>query len=277
MEIGLFAKTFDRPTLEETFDAVVASGVRHVQFNMSSAGLPSMPDEIDAAISERIRRESESRDIVISAVSGTYNIIHPDPQVRLDALRRLRVVAESCRAVGSSVVTLCTGTCDPDYLWSAHPNNSLPESWADMVREMAKAVEIAEQADVTLAVEPEVSNVMDSAANARRLLDELASPRVKVVMDGANLFPAGSLPRMPEILREAFDLLGGDIVLAHAKDLSRDGEAGHEAAGTGLLDYDLYVSLLASCGYDGPLLLHSLRESQVPASVAFLRSKLAAA
>jgi hypothetical protein len=43
------------------------------------------------------------------------------------------------------------------------------------------------------------------------------------------------------------------------------------------LDYDLYVSLLASCGYDGPLLLHSLRESQVPASVAFLRSKLAAA
>ena len=49
---------------------------------------------------------------------------------------------------------------------------------------------------------------------------------------------------MREILDEAFTLLGEHIAFAHAKDLDRDGEAGHLAAGKGLLDYDQYLSLL---------------------------------
>ena len=43
---------------------------------------------------------------------------------------------------------------------------------------------------------------------------------------------------MAEVMDNAFKLLGRDIVLAHAKDISPDGEAGHEPAGQGLPDYD---------------------------------------
>ena len=42
------------------------------------------------------------------------------------------------------------------------------------------------------------------------------------------------------MLDQAFALVGHDIVMAHAKDLSHDGDAGHEAAGHGRLDYDRY-------------------------------------
>jgi sugar phosphate isomerase/epimerase len=135
---------------------------------------------------------------------------------------------------------------------------------------------MTEASGVTLAFEPEVSNVIDSAVKARRLLDELGSPRLKVVIDPANLFHAGELPRMSEILDEAFALLGRDIVLAHAKDLSHDGEAGHEAAGTGLLDYPRYLKLLKQMGFAGSLIIHGLREDQVAASVAFLRNAIGA-
>jgi sugar phosphate isomerase/epimerase len=95
-----------------------------------------------------------------------------------------------------------------------------------------------------------------------------------VVLDPANLFHAGELPRMSEILDEAFDLLGRDIALAHAKDLSHDGEAGHEAAGTGKLDYPRYLRLLKQSGFNGALIIHGLREDQVGASVAFVRQTL---
>ncbi len=64
---------------------------------------------------------------------------------------------------------------------------------------------------------------------------------------------------MSEILDEAFTLVGKDIVLAHAKDLDRDGDAGHLPAGQGKLDYGRYLSLLHTYGYHGPLLLHGLR------------------
>ena len=97
-------------------------------------------------------------------------------------------------------------------------------------------------------------------------------PYIKVVIDGANLFHTGELPMMAHILEQAFQLLGPDIVLAHAKDLSRDGDAGHEAAGQGLLDYRLYTRLLQKYGYTDPLVLHSLTEAQLPGCLRFLNS-----
>jgi sugar phosphate isomerase/epimerase len=126
------------------------------------------------------------------------------------------------------------------------------------------------------AFEPEVANVVDSPHKARRLLDEMGSPYLKVVMDGANIFHAGELPRMREILDEAFALVGKDIAIAHAKDLDRDGEAGHLAAGKGLLDYEHYLSLLNKLEFDVPVILHGLTESELPESLAFMRNKMQA-
>jgi sugar phosphate isomerase/epimerase len=201
-------------------------------------------------------------------------MIHPDKQQRQEGMRRLGVLAAASHTLGTNIITLCTGTRNAESMWRRHPENSLPEAWRDLLASMQVAVAHAEAHDVILGIEPEVSNVVDSAPKARRLLDELRSPHVKIVMDGANLYPAGSLPRMHAILDEAFDLLGANLVLAHAKDLDHDGDAGHLAAGTGLLDYDHYVALLRQAGYNGPLILHSLREDQVGASVGFLRNKL---
>jgi sugar phosphate isomerase/epimerase len=273
MQIGIFTKTFARPSLAETLDAVAAHSIRCVQFDMACAGLPSMPDRIESAQSANIRRELSVRGITMAALSGTFNMIHPDIQQRREGMRRLRTLAGACRALGTDVITLSTGTRDPDNMWRAHPDNATPEAWRDLVAAMAEAAQIADEYQVTLAFEPEVNNVVDSAAKARRLLDTIDSPFLKVLIDGANVFHAGELPRMRAILEDAITLLGDDIALAHAKDLSSDGDAGHEAAGTGLLDYDWYIALLRAAGYGGPLILHSLAEQQVAGCVAFLQKK----
>jgi sugar phosphate isomerase/epimerase len=277
MKIAIFAKTFARPTLAATLDAVREHGLDSVQFNLSSAGLPTLPDAISAEDVAGIRREMDARGLEMAALSGTFNMIHPDPQQREAGLGRLRVLVHACAGLGTGIITLCTGTRDPQDMWRRHPDNDLPEAWRDLISSMAQALEIADEAGVTLGVEPEVANVIDTAAKARRLLDETRSPRLKIIMDAANLFRAGDLARQPAVLTEAFDLLGPDIVLAHAKDLSRDGEAGHQAAGTGALDYDLYLRLLRESRYTGPLILHSLTEAEVDPAIAFLRGKLRAA
>lgn len=275
MRLGIFAKTFVRPTVEAVLDAVRGHGLDCVQFNIACAGLPSMPERIDGALCDRIRGAAAERGITLAAVSGTFNMIHPDPEKRRAGLDRLRVLVGACSRLGAPVVTLCTGTRDPEDMWRRHPDNDSAAAWRDLLDSVRAAVKIAEVAGVTLAFEPEVANVVDTARKGRRLLDDIGSPRLKVVMDGANLFRAGDLFRMRDVLDEAFALLGPDIVLAHAKDLTHDGEAGHAAAGTGRLDYDRYLSLLHGAGYDGPLILHGLSEAQVDAAVAFLRGKLA--
>ena len=114
MRLGIFAKTFPRSSLGETLDAVRAHGIGCVQFNMSCAGLPSMPDELPLGLAERIREEMAERNLTMAAVSGTFNMIHPDADKRRDGLRRLEVLAGACERLGTSVITLCTGARDPE-------------------------------------------------------------------------------------------------------------------------------------------------------------------
>lgn len=272
MRIGIFTKVFERASLAETLDAVVAAGLHAVQFNLSCVGLPEMPDVIDPALAKHIRQECAARHIEMSAVSGTFNIIHPDRSLRDADMQRLRVLAAACHDMGTSMITLSTGTRNAQNMWHRHPENDSAAAWDDMLHAMRQIAQIGAEFDVCMAFEPEVNNVVDTALKARQLLDSLQSPYVKVVIDAANLFHTGELPMMAQILDQAFQLLGPDIVLAHAKDLSRDGDAGHEAAGQGLLDYPRYTRLLQEYGYTGPLVLHSLTEAQLPGCIHFLNS-----
>src|SRR5689334_4176201 len=103
IQVGIFAKTFNRPTLEQVLDEVVAHGLQTTQFNLSCANMLSMPDAIDSTTALAIRQTFTTKQVTMAAVSGTFNMIHPDRTVRLDGLRRLEVIASVCQAMGTSV------------------------------------------------------------------------------------------------------------------------------------------------------------------------------
>jgi sugar phosphate isomerase/epimerase len=272
MKLGIFSKTFNRPTVEDNFEAVRAHGLSCVQFNMSCVGLPSLPDAIDTATRSRIHEAAARSGIVIEAVSGTFNMIHPDPAVREQGLRRLRTLAAACRDMGASVVTLCTGTRDAADMWRWHADNALPKAWSDLLRAMEAALTIAEDEQVTLAFEPERANVVNSAERGRALLDAMQSPRLKVIIDPANIIIPGDAQEMERVVERAFDLLCEHIIIAHAKDRGADDE--FRAAGQGVLNYDHYLRLLQERAFAGPLIVHGLAETQVAASLQFLRDIL---
>lgn len=272
MHLGIFAKTFARPTVEDVFEAVRAHGVRYVQFNLSCAGVPTLPDEIAPSLVTRIYEASYKRDIEIAAISGTYNMIHPDQEVQQRGLRRLRTLAAACQGLGTAIITLCTGTRDSVDMWHWHPENASPQSWSALLRAMEAALRIAEEEQVTLAFEPERANVVSTAAHGHALLAAMRSPRLKVVIDPANLIVPGDERPMSQVLDEAFDLLGEHIVIAHAKDRGADDT--FRAAGEGILDYDYYLHLLQASTFSGPLILHGLAEAQVDAALQFIRDKL---
>jgi sugar phosphate isomerase/epimerase len=274
VEIGIYTRTFNRPTLGGVLDAVAGHGIRAVQLNLQNAGIPTLPLDLPEATIRAIRQDLDARGIRVASLAGTWNMIDPNLEKRREGMAGLRVLAAASGGLGASVITLCTGTRDPESMWRAHPDNNTEEAWREMVAAIAEAAQVAEENGVTLAFEPEVSNVVDSARKARRLLDEVRSPRLKVCMDGANVFHLGELPRMAEILDEAFDLLGPDIALAHAKDLDHDGAAGHLAAGHGVLDYDRYLGLLHRSGYTGAVVLHGLSEDQIDGCVHFLQVRI---
>jgi len=133
-------------------------------------------------------------------------------------------------------------------------------------------VRVAEECGVALGIEPEIGNTINSVHKARRLLDEVKSPHLKIVMDGANIFQRGQLYTNARSTRRSLELLGPDVVLAHAKDLDKDGEAGHVAAGRGRLDYPYYMELMQKSGFAGSIILHALKPGEAEDRLTFVRS-----
>lgn len=270
MRLGIFTRTFARPTVEEVFAAVAAHGLTSVQFSMSSAGLPAVPDRIDPALAARIRAAADAHGIAIHALSGTFNMIHPEVAIRLQGVAHLTVLATACATLGARLITLCTGTRDPEQMWRRHPDNDTEEAWSDLLTTMREAVEIAGEHDLRLGIEPEPGNVVSTPARARRLLDEIGSPRLGIVLDPANLIEGVPPDRIAAAIDQAFALLGDRIVSAHGKD--RDAAGAVVPAGRGIVPWPRFLGGLESAGYAGPLIIHGLEEAEVADAVAFLRS-----
>lgn len=273
MRLGIFAKTFPGSDPAAVLAAVKAAGFDAAQYNMACSGLLPMPDHVPAETASAVANAAAASGVALCAVSGTYNMAHPDPAVRAEGLRRLEALAGACAAMGTSVVTLCTGTRDPDDQWRFHPDNAAPQAWTDMRAEMAKAAALAERHGLRLGIEPELANVVDSAAKARRLLDEVASPALGIVLDPANLFERATREQQRRVVAEAVDLLADRVLMGHAKD--RDAAGDFVAAGKGLLDYPHYIDCLRRAGFSGDLVTHGLDAAEAPGAAAFLRNLLA--
>jgi sugar phosphate isomerase/epimerase len=270
MQIGIFAKTFEGSDPLTVLKSARAAGFETVQYNMACSGLPSLPshvaDEAIAAISHA-RRETG---VSICALSATYNMVHPEPQVRRKGFESLRVLADAASKLAIPLLTLCTGSRDGRDQWKHHADNASPEAWKDLRSSMDAALTIADEYNVQLGIEPELANVVSDAKHAKRLLDECKNRRLEIVFDAANLFETESLGEQREIVASSCEMLAGHISIAHAKDRKQDGS--FCAAGRGVLDYPHFLKNLKQGGFNGPLITHGLSAAEAPHVATFLRA-----
>ena len=276
MELGLITTQIKRPTIETLFKAIADYSFKQIQLNFSSFSNETMPKYLDPMLLNRICAALEINGLKIAAISGTYNMIHSDINIRKVGLERLQTLAQICKYIDCNMITLCTGTRSDD-MWTFHPDNNTKEAWNDLTHSMESVLKLADQYQIFMGVEPEITNVMNSVAKTRRLLDEMQSPWLKVVMDGANLFHPGEafIENVKDILKNAFDQLGKDIGLAHGKDILPGEEILFTSAGRGIIDFDFFFRLLKEYGYKGGMILHGMKdENECPVSAHFLRKKM---
>jgi sugar phosphate isomerase/epimerase len=271
MQLAIFAKTFAGPTLADILTAVRVAGVAAVQFNLSCVGLPTLPAHLDRAQCATIRTTFAAQGVRMVALSGTGNLIHPDTVVRTQIITRITRLIPRCVDLGVDMVTISTGTCDPADLWRAHPANTTPANWDTMVTAVGALVDVAARHGVIVAFEPEPGNVVQTAPQARLLLDQIRSPHLKVVLDVANLLTPATIIHQHAIIAEALQLLGGDIAVVHAKELSCDGQVGGVAAGSGVVDFGYLLTKLTTIHYTGPVVIHGLDAKDAPRAVAHLQ------
>ena len=127
-QLGVLTSEFPRTSLSDTLDAVVSHGIPTVQFQLGSAvpaipietslvrGLDVLGQHVDEQLCQEIAEQLADRKITMSAVDGTFNMIIEIRYRRAAGLGYLRKVIASCATLGTSMVTLCTGSM-ADIMW----------------------------------------------------------------------------------------------------------------------------------------------------------------
>src|SRR6202453_2302854 len=143
--LGLLSREFPSDSLNSNLEAIAATGAGAVQFDLASAVGDTFPAELSEATLQAINRGFSDRQLTLAALSGTYNMIDPDPQARAVGAEGLNRVIAWAPRLGTDVVTLCTGSRDPNSMWQRHPDNDTPDAWADLLVQIEKAVRVAEE------------------------------------------------------------------------------------------------------------------------------------
>ncbi len=271
MQFGIFAKTFHRPDATATLRAVADAGYRTTQFNLSVVGLPTVPSSVPRTTVDEVRAAVEVSGVGLAAISGTFNAAHPDPAHRAEYLRRFPVLCRFAADLSIPVITLSSGSRDAEDMWRWHDDNTTEDAWDDSRAVLTQLARIASDAGVAVAVEPEFSNIVTTAALGARMLDQVASDALGVVFDAANLLDPETfeLETASAQIRSDVELLAPHLLLVHAKELRTRRSPG--PAGKGLVPWPIVLESLESVDYRGSVIVHGLSESDAVFALETLR------
>lgn len=143
---------------------------------------------------------------VTGAVHWVKTLSDPNPAVRADGLAGLLQALRDAKAYGASSVLLVPAVVSAGV--------SYADAWRRSVAEIRKALPLAEELGVAIAIENVWNQFLLSPLEAARYVDQFASPWVRWHFDIGNVLNTG----WPE---QWIPVLGARIAHVHVKEFSR--------------------------------------------------------
>lgn len=219
-------------------DAIAEEGLKNVEIWAASPHVHV--DDASPQVVREARQALESRGLNLvcytpETVVYPINIAAPEDYIRQRSLKFLKRGVEVTAELGCNMMLLTSG-------WG-YLNQDKEESLKQAMDSIAEMTKKAEQEGVVLALEhlsPISSNLINTAADLRRAVDEISSPNLKAMLDTCQV------GLVHEHVRDYLELLGEDLVHVHIVDGT---PGGHLAFGDGTLPLKDFVDTLGEYGY----------------------------
>jgi sugar phosphate isomerase/epimerase len=209
--------------------------------------------------------------VAVACLSGPVNLMEPDLARRQRGLLWLHALLRHARDFGTPYVVTESGSLSPFSPWEPCPANRSAAAWAEFRLIVSLAVEVAAEHGATLLLEADPAHVLATAADAARLADTLTDPHLGFVMDPAVMLMTSRPEELAGDMGRLFERLGAMAPVACAKDLAFDGDGvSLPRAGTGALDYGLFLRLLDRYQPAAPIILGHLCPDEVQAARAYV-------
>ena len=254
LTVGMATLGFGDRTNAQLAKELSEQGIRVVQLFLSQSdsrywkynGRADVSD-LTADRCQVIADAYRSAGITIHSIGVYTNLIHPDEAERQANLDYFEAMMKIARAMGVQKLVTEAGHFQSNAPEPPVPHHFQEEVWKTMVATGKELARRADAQDATVLFEPFFRGFLASAKRTRLFLQEVDSPRIRALLDPANLLEVNDLEEMFEQLQPWIECL-------HAKDRKLHVDRG-VPAGQGDLDYDKFVTLAAARTPHAPLIL----------------------
>ena len=193
---------------------------------------------------EEVLRARDETGLLIPSVCGVHHwkktLSDPDPKVRAEGLAALEQTLRDAKRYGASSVLLVPAVVTKEVTYS--------DAWTRSQEEIRKALPLASELGVTIAIENVGNQFLLSPLEAARYVDEFKSRWVGWHFDVGNNFSNGGWPE------QWIQILGKRIQKVHITEFSRKrrtGEAVRPALLEGDNDWPAIMRAVDQIGYTG--------------------------
>jgi sugar phosphate isomerase/epimerase len=255
----------------------------------------AVKEELTKEKARMIRGKFRQANLPVVAVSAYTNLVHPDPAKRKANIAYLKMLMERALDLGCPYVVSETGTYNRESDWVWDDKNGGEADYQEACEVIYELTRFGREVGACFTTENYVNNVIGSVEQVLRLFKDINLPNLKLLCDPTNYFDESNIDTVDVQLRRIFDALSDKIVVAHAKDCKRavdmsekhadiDASESHTfrgsgavelpAPGLGVLNYDLYLKLLAKDHPNIPLIIEHLDENDIPRAQSFVNEVL---
>lgn len=291
ISVGIFTGYYPY-TLSETLEKIKKDGMNCVQLDLEFKDIDLSRGHITKEKANTVRDAFREANIPIVSISAYTNLVHPDPVKRQENIDYVKEILKHARDFGTPYVVSETGTYNVDSDWLYDEKNSTEEAYQEFKKIAIELAEYAYRHDAVFLIENYVNNIIGTVDEVARFFEEVNHPGIGLLMDPTNYFNGKNIDDVDSTIKKMFYVLGDKIKVAHAKDCRRaqnkdqkfaGGSAEHNsfrgagdvelpAAGLGVLNYDLYLTMLKKRYPNIPIIIEHLEESDIPRAKKFVDS-----
>ena len=218
MNIGIRLHDTRPGTLRERLEYAAAQGFTCVQLAMGKAvpgfKMADAPALLTEALAAEVRQELERANMKCAVLGCYLKIAAPDEE----EAARVREIYKAHLRFAAMVGARCVGTETPPAVGPEGEDCRTPEHYQLLMDRLRPLVQETEEQGTILAIEPVCTHIIHDAEMAERMLEDLRSDRVRIILDAVNLIDSVHADQAEMIIDDAIRRLGDRVCVLHMKD-----------------------------------------------------------
>ena len=212
------------------------------------------PDRLTEEYAVRVRQEFSDSGLECAVLGCYLNLADPNAERRKKTQEIYKAHLRFAARIGARTVGTET-YANPESRFQDPARSE--DAFRLFIDSLRPVVRCAEETGAVLAVEPVWYHIISTPERAVRMLEEIPSENLQIILDAVNLISPDRADHAEDIVRDAVSLLGDRVRILHMKDyvISAGGEMEACACGLGSMRYEKLLAFAA--GRDLPMTLEN--------------------